>query len=1723
MAGVKKFGAFAGVYTPSVLTILGVIMYMRLGWVVGQAGLIGAIVIILVAHIISISTSLSISSIATDKKIKTGGIYYILSRSLGLPMGGSIGITLFVGTALSIALYIVGFTENFLGIEAISNFLGMESGINSIRIIGTIVLVLLVAIAFISTSLAIKSQFFVLGAIALSLISIVLGFAFVDPSAMPEVAMSPADGHFPIITIFAIFFPAVTGFTAGVAMSGDLSDPKKSIPRGTMYAVATGLIVYVLLAIGIAYFVDRETLLTDNNFLLKIAIYSPFVVAGIWGATLSSALGGILGAPRIIQAIANDKIIPRFLGKGYGASNEPRNALLFTFVIAEMGILIGDLDAIAEVVSMFYIAAYGFINLAFALESWASSDFRPSFSVNKWIGIIGFIASFGVMLQLNPGAMVAAFVIMWFIYFMLKRKELKSDFGDVWGSVWSSVVRTSITRLSEKSLEKRNWKPNILMFSGSTNDRPHLLEVGKQLVGKYGFLSHFDLKVNPDKNFTFTKREQLINNEEQSKGIFSRRQSVSDLYDGIEQISSTYGFVGVEPNTIFLGWARNTKEPVRFAQMLKNLYRLDQNVILMDYDDRYGFGDRKQIDIWWRGKGQNGNLSLQLAKFLQESEDWSKTKLRLLVVNSVNSEHENIYRQAKNILSNLRIDGEVRIINNQIEKKSFYDIVQLESINSSLIFMGLPDIEDKLEQDFVDKTNELCHKIGTVILVRASSNFMEMNIGRRKKQVSLKSIFAKAKLTELVKKQEEEGLEINYPKYENLKYANEDLYNSISEIQSYNNEHFLQLIAENESVVLQDFEASIKKSIDSMKMVIESSKAELLSSKISIIHTKLFKEIKEKILNLQDAYLPEQNILLNKFVKKELTSIKGLYQSLPANINISYDLEDIQTAKGDSFDVRWYKAYNRLLAKFGKKKFKYRIRYKHLLIEHFLEEHLSTFDFFLHQYGISSSENIVAIEMFVTEMDKEVQKLYQKIVNSEKEFSFDKNYNRMHKLLKDLEKGIVNRMIQFLKLRESSLSHIINNLNKISSQVDVNSSLDDEFNLKRAISKISLRSTDLPDMRFRNQNMLINHMQLNTNLLIFSNQLRQFSNLIYKRVKSNIERDIVSNHSAYLKYLKSYYKRLQKNKTTSFNFDATKLVVAFDKIAADNLVNLILKTQKAFMKNLPKSIEIFTEESDNLIGTEQQYDDLKSVNLSVVRLMDYLIQDEYSSKLQAILTELPDKIIEQNNKLHDHLRLITYNIENRDVNNDDFATYIQNEIQSLENESIEIGEFANDTLMQIEERQRIIGEKISIYPFMQAAMNLKQYIKQREIKAKSTQMLNWKNQFYKWLRNKGADLWYSQSKTMILTQELLEEQNDILHIQKNQRDAIEKLNASTDVMEKLPFYYRQLFANRHNYMSEFWVERKHAEQELNSFTIDYDRGLSRGLLISGLPGSGKSFLSYKLSSSLKAGTKVYSIIPPEKGSTTLAAFNRALRATFELDEGTDYFKNVKKNSLIIFEDSELWWRRTADGFKVIDQIHNIISKNCSDYLFVVVMNNFTHKYISQLRPLNAIYTHYISLGAVDARSLENMIWKRHIAGGLNLKLGNKEQGNFHSWDFARLFGKYFRFSKGYPSVAMEAWLNNIISIEDNGISIKAPQSFDISIFDTLEDSDLWMLQLFVLHKHMDYSKMSLVSGLNVEVVIRKLFELQRIGFIENISGNVYRLSPILLTYIIQVLKTKKYL
>jgi len=296
--GGAGFGTFAGVFTPSILTILGVIMYLRFGWVVGNVGMPRTLLIVTICTSITALTALSMAAIATDRRVRTGGAYYMISRALGVETGGAVGIPVYFALAFSVALYTIGFAESVVRV-----FPALDQ-----TLLAGVTTVVVSILAIVSARLVIKTQYFIMAAIGISLLSFFFGSP-VEPSTLQlEPAAAPAAGFWAVL---AVFFPAVTGIEAGVNMSGDLKDPAKSIPRGTLAALLVGYAVYMVLPIFLSTRADPQTLIDDPLIMRRMAFFGEAILLGVWGATLSSALGSVLGAPRVLQALAARGIFVR--------------------------------------------------------------------------------------------------------------------------------------------------------------------------------------------------------------------------------------------------------------------------------------------------------------------------------------------------------------------------------------------------------------------------------------------------------------------------------------------------------------------------------------------------------------------------------------------------------------------------------------------------------------------------------------------------------------------------------------------------------------------------------------------------------------------------------------------------------------------------------------------------------------------------------------------------------------------------------------------------------------------------------------------------------------------------------------------------------------------------------------------------------------------------------------------------------------------------------------------------------------------------------------------------------------------------------------------------------------------------------------------------------------------------------------------------------------------
>lgn len=623
-------GTLGGVFVPNILTILGVIMYLRLGWVVGNAGLHGALMIVLIANLITLFTAFSISMISTNMRVKGGGAYYMISRSLGQEAGGSIGIPLFLAQALGIGLYIVGFTE------AVNN---LFPHLDPLIIRGT-ALTALVIIAIISTKVVVKIQYFILLVVVLSLVSFFLG-KFPDPAtAHKTAAYLPGENFW---SVFAVFFPAVTGILSGVSMSGDLKDPGKSIPRGTINAVLVSILIYGGLSFWLALAAKREELLTNNTIVISLAKWAPLVYAGIWGATLSSALASILTAPRTLQALARDGVMLKFLGSGRGKSNEPITATIFTYLLVLGVLYVGDLNTIAPVLTMFFLITYGSMNfIAFTESSLRRPGFRPTFSVHWFIPLLGAISCVWVMFVINVWACVIGFSFVAILYFLLKRGQLQKNWGDVRTGIWSAMIQYSLVKLGNTKYHPRNWRPNILIYSQEEEHPEHLMEIAAVLTKKSGFTSLMRLKSREENK---RKREvwKASGETHLRKGkrtpVFYREIFVDETLPGQLIATQAHGIGSFLPNTVMLEWPfKSGDEGSKMSKILRNQLKLvryyrqmEMSTLLVNCKNKLPRKYQK-IDLWWDPEQDNGSFMLMLAHLIASNQDLIRPSITIKTV-----------------------------------------------------------------------------------------------------------------------------------------------------------------------------------------------------------------------------------------------------------------------------------------------------------------------------------------------------------------------------------------------------------------------------------------------------------------------------------------------------------------------------------------------------------------------------------------------------------------------------------------------------------------------------------------------------------------------------------------------------------------------------------------------------------------------------------------------------------------------------------------------------------------------------------------------------------------------------------------------------------------------------------------------------------------------------------------------------------------------------------
>jgi len=695
------------VFLAGISTILGAIMFLRFGYAVAHTGLAGSIAIILLGHLVTIPTALAISEIATNRKVEGGGEYYIVSRSFGLRIGSALGTSLYLSQAISVAFYCIAFAEAFRplapGFESLTGiafdprmvslpaalvilFLALKRGASmGVRALWVVVGILLIALAFFFAGSPVEG-------------------AGGNPGWAPRI-----DDRDPFFIVFAVCFPAFTGMTAGVGLSGDLAKPRRSIPLGTLSATVAGFAIYLALVYKLATSVPPEVLASDQLAMARVAAWGPIIPIGLACATLSSAIGSILVAPRTLQALARDRGLPigaanGLLARGAGATNEPRAATFATAILTLVFVVLGDVDFVARLISMFFMVTYGALCSISFLEHFAARpSYRPSFRSRWYISLVGAASSFLLMLQMDPVFALLALVAMGGLYLLTRFTpggRGATDLAAIFRDAMSQATRRMHVRLQRSKAVRiaNEWRPSIIMVGTRTFAAGRIpLRFLGWLCERHGFGTYLHYLPGMLNEETFKESEDM-----RSRLLTLRDQECPEVYvdtivspsmrSALAQTLQVPGVSGVANNTVMFELrhdgnreeAQGVIDGALFASVAA------KNLLVLRHGHRE-FGARRNIHVWltWHDEF-NASLIMLLAHMLTGHDDWAKAETTVWAA-FPGARAETEGQRFRNTVERGRLpisSRNIRFISVD-DSEAFRDLVAQSSSEADLVIMGL--------------------------------------------------------------------------------------------------------------------------------------------------------------------------------------------------------------------------------------------------------------------------------------------------------------------------------------------------------------------------------------------------------------------------------------------------------------------------------------------------------------------------------------------------------------------------------------------------------------------------------------------------------------------------------------------------------------------------------------------------------------------------------------------------------------------------------------------------------------------------------------------------------------------------------------------------------------------------------------------------------------------------------------------------------------------------
>ncbi|XP_024535740.1 cation-chloride cotransporter 1 [Selaginella moellendorffii] len=722
-----KLGTLMGVFVPCLQNILGIIFYIRFSWIVGLAGIGQSLVLVSLCCLCTFLTGISLSAIATNGAMKGGGPYYLIGRALGPEVGISIGLCFFLGNAVAGSLYILGAVETFLdalpgaGIfqESVTQLAPAPAGsspeilkspsLHDLQVYGVIVTIILCLIVFGGVKIINRVAPAFLIPVLLSVFLIFIGIFAAprrgDPSGVtglrwrtlhanwgPEYQRTnragiPApDGiiYWNFEDLLGLFFPAVTGIMAGSNRSASLRDTQRSIPVGTLLAIASTTCLYLISAIMFGSVANREELLTNRLLTATLAWPVPAVVqVGIILSTLGAALQSLTGAPRLLAAIANDDILPVL--KYFKAPDgvEPHLATLFTMFICSSCVIIGDLDLISPVITMFFLLCYAGVNLScLLLDLLDAPSWRPRWKFHHWsFSLLGALLCIVIMFLISWIFTTVSLALASLIYYYVSLKGKAGDWGDGFKSAYFQLALRSLRSLGANNVHPKNWYPIPLIFCKPWGILPQDVPCHPKLAD---FANCMKKKGRGMSIFVSISEGEYIDKVDEARQAcrllgtyidYKNCEGVAeviiakDVCEGFRGIVQTMGLGNLKPNIVCMRYPEIWRDEQHgrvsdvFVSIINDCSIANKAVVIVKGLDEWPGEYQKQygtIDLYWIVR--DGGLMLLLSQLLRAKDSFESCKIQVFCISEEDTEAEELKADVKKFLYDLRMQAEVIVV-----------------------------------------------------------------------------------------------------------------------------------------------------------------------------------------------------------------------------------------------------------------------------------------------------------------------------------------------------------------------------------------------------------------------------------------------------------------------------------------------------------------------------------------------------------------------------------------------------------------------------------------------------------------------------------------------------------------------------------------------------------------------------------------------------------------------------------------------------------------------------------------------------------------------------------------------------------------------------------------------------------------------------------------------------------------------------------------------------